>query len=130
MTKAGEILGEHKGIAHYTIGQRKGLNLALGKPVFVTEIRPETNEVVIGEHEDVFTDRLACGFGQKSVMRIKGRWRLYIRRPRKKSVLCLTSRSVPLRQDRPLFFMTKTVLPGEALFYKKRAFFSEKPYNA
>lgn len=54
VTKAGEILGEHKGIAHYTIGQRKGLNLALGKPVFVTEIRPETNEVVIGEGEEVF----------------------------------------------------------------------------
>lgn len=54
VTKAGEVLGKHKGIAHYTIGQRKGLNLALGKPVFVTEIRPETNEVVIGEGEEVF----------------------------------------------------------------------------
>ncbi len=50
----GKVLGKHKGITHYTIGQRKGLNLALGHPVFVTAIRPETNEVVIGEHEDVF----------------------------------------------------------------------------
>lgn len=56
----GNILGQHKGITHYTIGQRKGLNLALGHPVFVVEIRPETNEVVIGEDEDVFTDRLVC----------------------------------------------------------------------
>lgn len=54
----GEILGTHKGITHYTIGQRKGLGIALGHPVFVTEIRPETNEVVLGENEDVFTDRL------------------------------------------------------------------------
>ena len=38
----------------YTIGQRKGLNLSMGKPVFVTEIRPETNEVVIGDNEDLF----------------------------------------------------------------------------
>ena len=56
----GEILGKHKGITHYTVGQRKGLNLSLGHPVFVTGIRPETNEVVIGENEDVFTDTLTC----------------------------------------------------------------------
>lgn len=58
--RLGNVLGRHKGITHYTIGQRKGLNLAMGHPVFVTEIRPETNEVVIGEAEDVFTDRLIC----------------------------------------------------------------------
>ena len=52
--KYGNILGRHKGITHYTVGQRKGLNLALGHPVFVTEIRPETNEVVVGENEEVF----------------------------------------------------------------------------
>lgn len=56
----GTILGQHKGIIHYTIGQRKGLNLAMGYPVFVTEIRPETNEVVIGTDQDVFTDNLIC----------------------------------------------------------------------
>ena len=51
----GEILGKHKGIIHYTIGQRKGLNLSLGHPVFVQEIRPDTNEVVLGSNEDLFT---------------------------------------------------------------------------
>lgn len=60
VTAAGEVLGQHKGIIHYTIGQRKGLNLAMGHPMFVTEIRPDTNEVVIGEAEDVFTDSLIC----------------------------------------------------------------------
>lgn len=55
VTKEGRVLGEHKGITHYTVGQRKGLNLSLGHPVFVVEIRPETGEVVIGEAEDVFT---------------------------------------------------------------------------
>ncbi len=59
--KDGNILGQHKGITHYTVGQRKGLNLAMGRPVFVTEIRPETGEVVIGDNEDVFSDRLVCG---------------------------------------------------------------------
>ncbi len=56
----GTVLGRHKGIIHYTIGQRKGLNLAMGHPVFVTDIRPETNEVVIGEAEEVFSDSLIC----------------------------------------------------------------------
>lgn len=56
----GKILGEHKGITHYTIGQRKGLNLAMGHPVFVTRICPETNEVIIGENEDVFSRQLVC----------------------------------------------------------------------
>lgn len=60
ITAAGEILGKHKGIIHYTVGQRKGLNLAMGHPVFVTEIRPETNEVVIGEADEVFADSLIC----------------------------------------------------------------------
>jgi len=55
---AGEVIGQHKGITHYTIGQRKGLNLAMGHPVFVVEIRPDTNEVVIGESEDLFTTTL------------------------------------------------------------------------
>ena len=52
VTMEGKILGKHKGITHYTVGQRKGLGLALGYPAFVIEIRPETNEVVIGTNED------------------------------------------------------------------------------
>ena len=60
VTKDGIVLGRHKGITHYTIGQRKGLGLAMGHHVFVTEIRPETDEVVIGEAEDVFTSSLIC----------------------------------------------------------------------
>lgn len=54
----GTVLGQHKGITHYTVGQRKGLGIALGHPVFVVEIRPETNEVVLGEDLDVYTNRL------------------------------------------------------------------------
>ena len=56
----GQILGRHKGIIHYTVGQRKGLDLAMGHPVFVTAIRPDENQVVIGNSEDVFTKSLRC----------------------------------------------------------------------
>ena len=60
VTKDGEVLGRHQGITHYTVGQRKGLNLAMGHPVFVTQIRPETGEVVIGEADEVFGTTLVC----------------------------------------------------------------------
>ena len=48
----GTVVGTHKGIIHYTVGQRKGLGLSLGHPAFVLEIRPETNEVVVGTKEE------------------------------------------------------------------------------
>lgn len=59
--KNGNILGKHKGIIHYTIGQRKGLGIALGTPVFVTDINPFTNEVVLGSNDDIFKSELIAG---------------------------------------------------------------------
>ena len=60
--KAGKILGNHKGYPFYTVGQRKGLDIALGKPAFVTEILPETNTIVLGEEDDL----------NKSEMKVSG----------------------------------------------------------
>lgn len=72
----GEILGKHKGIFHYTIGQRKGLNLSLGRPGYVTEIRPQTNEVVIGSNEDVFDQGLmATSLNWMSIEKIEDKVR-------------------------------------------------------
>ena len=51
--KTGKKLGEHKGFPFYTIGQRKGLDIALGKPAYVTSIDPETNTVMLGEEADL-----------------------------------------------------------------------------
>jgi tRNA-specific 2-thiouridylase len=51
--KSGKILGKHKGYPFYTVGQRKGLDIALGTPAFVTEINPETNTVVLGSEEEL-----------------------------------------------------------------------------
>jgi len=61
VNRDGVVLGTHKGITHYTVGQRKGLGIALGHPVFVTQIRPETNEVVLGEEEELFRTDFVCG---------------------------------------------------------------------
>lgn len=60
VTEDGRILGRHKGITHYTLGQRRGLGLPMGERVFVTEIRPDTNEVVVGSNEALFVSEAYC----------------------------------------------------------------------
>jgi tRNA-uridine 2-sulfurtransferase len=57
----GKIIGKHEGYPFYTIGQRKGLGIALGYPAFVTEIRKDTNEVVIGRDFDLERDGMMVG---------------------------------------------------------------------
>lgn len=52
----GSVLGTHSGIINYTIGQRKGLGIAFGKPVYVTHIDSENNTVTLGNNEELFTD--------------------------------------------------------------------------
>jgi tRNA-specific 2-thiouridylase len=59
--KEGNILGKHKGYPFYTIGQRKGLDIALGKPAFVTEINPATNTVTLGDEDDLDKNEMLVG---------------------------------------------------------------------
>lgn len=54
----GNVLGEHKGITHYTVGQRKGLGIAFGEPKFVIKIKSDTNEVVLGSKEDLMVKKV------------------------------------------------------------------------
>lgn len=59
--KTGKKLGEHKGYPFYTVGQRKGLEIALGKPAYVTAIDPATNTVVLGDEEDLQQSEMVVG---------------------------------------------------------------------
>ncbi|MBR1427300.1 MAG: tRNA 2-thiouridine(34) synthase MnmA [Paludibacteraceae bacterium] len=54
----GRVLGRHSGYANYTIGQRKGLGVALGEPAYVTRIDPDANTVTLGRHDDLLTCRI------------------------------------------------------------------------
>ena len=56
----GNILGKHKGIIHYTVGQRRGLGLPLGYYAYVSEIRPDTNEVVVGKEDAIMHKSIIC----------------------------------------------------------------------
>lgn len=60
VTPDGKILGRHQGITNFTIGQRKGLGIAAATPLYVVEIRPETDEVVVGTGMEVFRDQLVA----------------------------------------------------------------------
>lgn len=57
----GEVIGTHQGYPFYTIGQRKGLGMAFGKPMFVTAIQPETNRVVLGDLDDLIKNGMTVG---------------------------------------------------------------------
>ena len=57
----GKILGKHKGYPFYTIGQRKGLDITFGKPVFVTAINPENNTVTLGEEVELLKKDMIVG---------------------------------------------------------------------
>lgn len=57
---AGEVLGRHHGAIRYTIGQRKGLGVALAHPVFVTSVDPQANRIVLGESEDLMSRALVA----------------------------------------------------------------------
>lgn len=62
----GKVLGQHKGIIHYTIGQRKGLGITAPTPLFVKELNMDTNEVVICQNEDLFSN--ICYVGKVNYM--------------------------------------------------------------
>lgn len=57
----GNVIGRHRGIIHYTVGQRKGLGVALGKPAYVVNKNKDTNTVMLGDEEELYTDRLQAG---------------------------------------------------------------------
>lgn len=56
--KTGKILGKHKGLTHYTIGQRKGIGISYPKPLYVIELNPEKNEVIVGEETELYSKTL------------------------------------------------------------------------
>ena len=121
VTADGEILGKHIGIARYTVGQRKGLGLSLGHPIFVTEIRPETNEVVIGEEGDVFSYALIAedlnymaveGIGVGESLRAKAKIR-YSHKAQDCTVTGLDNNKVKLVFDEKV----RAVTPGQAVVF-------------
>jgi tRNA-uridine 2-sulfurtransferase len=60
VTTAGKVVGQHEGHQHFTIGQRKGVGVALGYPIYVVDIAPESNRVTLGAKEDLLCSQLTA----------------------------------------------------------------------
>lgn len=122
--EVGNILGRHKGFFCYTIGQRKGLNLAMGHPVFVKEIRPESNEVVIGEEECVFTKRLradSINYMAVSELNSDNRMLAKIRYGHKGSmcsVVSVINGVIELEFDEPV----RAITPGQSVVFYENGY--------
>ncbi len=56
--KDGEVLGKHQGVPFYTVGQRRGLGIAVGKPLYVTQLNASDNTVVVGDPDDLLEDTM------------------------------------------------------------------------
>ena len=114
--KDGTVLGEHKGIIHYTIGQRKGLGISAPNPLFVLSINPENNTVVLGEHEDLFSDELVAGGfnwisgeAPRSGFRCNAKIR-YRQKEQPATVTVLDSSRVKIKFDEP----QRAITPGQS----------------
>ena len=113
----GNIIGTHKGIIHYTIGQRRGLGIATGKPLYVCAIDLEKNQIVLGEEGSLYTHSLIAKDinlisveAIKSPMRVKAKIRY--RQPEQwATVTQLSADSLQLRFDIP----QRAVAKGQAV---------------
>jgi tRNA-specific 2-thiouridylase len=113
----GEILAEHGGSYRYTIGQRKGLGIASSHPYYVKEIRPDTNEVVVGRREDLYSRRVqaecfawVCGEPSQKVIKAHAQVR-YRHRAAPGRLEVLSKDRVDFIFDEPQW----AIAPGQAL---------------
>ena len=118
----GKILGRHKGIIHYTVGQRKGLGIALGERAFITEINPETNDITLSTKDSfadsffisdiVFSGLLSAKCGDEVELFVKHR---YLAPLAKARVSFLENGRAKVTLETP----ARAVTPGQsAVFYK------------
>ena len=118
--KEGRVLGRHRGIWHYTVGQRRGMGVSAPRPLYVIGINPAENEVVLGYEEEVFRPSLTCeNLSWLSVAAINEERPLTVRI--RSSQTPVEALFVPLADGRAeIRFSTpqKAVAPGQsAVFY-------------
>ncbi len=115
----GNILGEHKGLIHYTVGQRKGLGMSFGKPMYVVRLDPEKNTVVLGEAGEEYSKGLIASecnwiaFTQlKQPMRVKAKVR-YLAREATAEITPLDKGKIRVDFEMP----QRAVTPGQSVVF-------------
>jgi len=113
----GRILGQHSGAYRFTIGQRHGLGIASSRPYYVTALRPEENEVIVGRKEDLYSTRLEAnsfnwidGSHTEKDRKVMAQIR-YRHRAASGLLKVISSEMVRFRFDEPQWAIT----PGQAL---------------
>jgi tRNA-specific 2-thiouridylase len=118
VTSDGKVVGEHEGHQHFTIGQRKGVGVAFGHPIYVVDINPGNNQVVLGEKEllmkrtliahqiNVLSDRL----GASGTLRCQSKIR-YNHTPQPATVSITGDDELTVRFDEP----QSAITPGQAV---------------
>ncbi|MBR9921720.1 MAG: tRNA 2-thiouridine(34) synthase MnmA [Bacteroidetes bacterium] len=117
----GDVLGKHKGYPFYTVGQRKGLGLAFGEPMYVTEIQPQANRVVLGPVNELVRNGMKVG--QLNLMKYKdlngGMEAITKIRYRDSGALSKVVQTSDKEVDVEFFANVKGVAPGQsAVFYE------------
>ena len=119
--QAGNVLGRHKGIPFYTIGQRRGLHLAKGKPLYVIAIDREKNTVIVGEEDEVYSDTFIVDSinwisVQEITSPITAQVKIRYNHPGSEAILSLKGRNqAEVKFKSP----QKAITPGQAaVFYK------------
>jgi tRNA-specific 2-thiouridylase len=113
----GHVIGRHKGIPHYTVGQRRGLGIAAGKPIYVTHVDVDTNTVRIGEDEallrrELKADRVQFLVDMPAAFRATAKIR-YLHRDAPASVVRGPGDTVMVTFDEP----QRAVTPGQAVVF-------------
>ncbi len=113
----GNVLGQHKGTVRYTIGQRKGLGIAFGRPIYVKEINVKENTVTLSDEEALFSDTLeACDFNwiggsvPSGEIRCKAKTR-YRQKEQPATACAMPDGNVKIVFDEPL----RAITPGQAV---------------
>ena len=115
----GEIVGEHDGIHLYTIGQRKGLGIARGHPLYVVAIERDTNTLVVGEERELYLDEVdLTGLnwitGEPSIEPQKVKARIRYRHQEAEAVVCLSGDGkARVKFDKP----QRAIAPGQAMVF-------------
>jgi len=114
----GRKLGQHRGIAFYTIGQRHGLGLASGKPLYVIRIEPESNRIVLGHEKELYSQKLAAQklnwiSGKAPREPVTAKAKIRYKAKEAEAVLFFRNGSVDVHFAQP----QKAVTPGQAIVF-------------
>lgn len=116
VNKQGKVLGSHKGLIHYTIGQRRGLGISSSQPLYVCNICPESGNIVLGKNDDLFSTELDAndfnwisGIAPKDKLHCKVKIR-YRHTEQWATVIPTSKTSVHISFDQP----QRAITPGQA----------------